>query len=38
MRIKDIKIRKLESLPKLNMKPKGCHMLTVEVKGAFQVK
>jgi hypothetical protein len=38
MRIKDYKIGKPEGLPKLNMKPEGCPMLIVEVKGAFQVK
>lgn len=38
MRIRDGKTGKPESLPKLNMKPEGCRILTVETEGAFQVK
>jgi hypothetical protein len=35
MAIRDSKTEKPESLPKLNMKPEGCHMLTVEAEDAF---
>jgi hypothetical protein len=38
MKIKDNKIGKPEGLPKLNMKPEGCLMLTVKAERAFQVK
>jgi hypothetical protein len=35
MRIRDNKTGKLEGLPKLNTKPEGCHMLTMEAECAF---
>jgi len=38
MRIRDNKFGKLEGLPNLNMKPKGCPILTVEAEGVFQIK
>jgi hypothetical protein len=38
MRIRDSKTGKPKNLPKLNMKPEDCPMLTVETERAFQVK
>jgi hypothetical protein len=38
MRIRDNKTGKLEGLPKLKMKSKGCPILTMEVGDAFWIK